>query len=267
VGRPGPRRPAHALRADGPGRPGGAIPRPPQLRVPPGGPARRCARRIPRPVRGARAAARAVLGPAPAPVDAEPGEGHSHGGVPADLRQRAPRGAGERRDDPVSGLAGVDVRVAQSLTVAFAFEDIMCENMESILDDIRRRALCGLQLMKAVTEQCPDITRIYTIGRSYNGLKLYVMEISDNPGKHELGENGTRLESKSLRVLRSECVPCLRVFLVNLLTHYSGSFIRSHICVMSVVLRAAIFVPRWPSGEWPPMDPPYGTLQRCICLT
>ncbi|KAK1894458.1 putative carboxypeptidase X1 [Dissostichus eleginoides] len=44
------------------------------------------------------------------------------------------------------------------------------------------------KLMKSVTEECPDITRIYTIGRSYTGLKLYVMEISDNPGKHELGE-------------------------------------------------------------------------------
>ncbi|XP_061107560.1 probable carboxypeptidase X1 isoform X1 [Conger conger] len=44
------------------------------------------------------------------------------------------------------------------------------------------------KLMKAVHEECPDITRIYSIGKSHMGLKLYVMEISDNPGKHELGE-------------------------------------------------------------------------------
>ncbi|XP_028826893.1 probable carboxypeptidase X1 isoform X2 [Denticeps clupeoides] len=44
------------------------------------------------------------------------------------------------------------------------------------------------KLLKAVHEECPNITRIYTIGKSYLGLKLYVMEISDNPGKHELGE-------------------------------------------------------------------------------
>ncbi|KAM7000214.1 putative carboxypeptidase X1 isoform 2-T2 [Tautogolabrus adspersus] len=44
------------------------------------------------------------------------------------------------------------------------------------------------KLMKSVNEACPDITRIYSIGKSYTGLKLYVMEISDNPGKHELGE-------------------------------------------------------------------------------
>ncbi|XP_028446095.1 probable carboxypeptidase X1 [Perca flavescens] len=44
------------------------------------------------------------------------------------------------------------------------------------------------KLMKSVNEACPGITRIYSIGKSYTGLKLYVMEISDNPGKHELGE-------------------------------------------------------------------------------
>lgn len=42
--------------------------------------------------------------------------------------------------------------------------------------------------MKSVTEECPDITHVYTIGKSYMGLKLYVMVISDNPAKHELGE-------------------------------------------------------------------------------
>ncbi|XP_011618137.1 probable carboxypeptidase X1 [Takifugu rubripes] len=44
------------------------------------------------------------------------------------------------------------------------------------------------KLMRSVAEECPDITHIYTIGKSYLGLKLYVMVISDNPTKHELGE-------------------------------------------------------------------------------
>ncbi|KAM4708367.1 putative carboxypeptidase X1 isoform 2-T2 [Discoglossus pictus] len=44
------------------------------------------------------------------------------------------------------------------------------------------------KLMKTVNEECPDITRVYSIGKSYMGLKMYVMEISDNPGEHELGE-------------------------------------------------------------------------------
>lgn len=42
--------------------------------------------------------------------------------------------------------------------------------------------------MRSVNEECPDITHVYTIGKSYMGLKLYVMVISDNPTKHELGE-------------------------------------------------------------------------------
>uniref|UniRef100_A0A8D1UNK4 Adipocyte enhancer-binding protein 1 n=1 Tax=Sus scrofa TaxID=9823 RepID=A0A8D1UNK4_PIG len=44
------------------------------------------------------------------------------------------------------------------------------------------------QLMKVVNEQCPTITRTYSLGKSSRGLKIYAMEISDNPGDHELGE-------------------------------------------------------------------------------
>ncbi|KAI4896018.1 hypothetical protein NFI96_000300 [Prochilodus magdalenae] len=44
------------------------------------------------------------------------------------------------------------------------------------------------KLMKSVSDECPNITRFYSLGKSSKGLELYAMEISDKPGIHETGE-------------------------------------------------------------------------------
>lgn len=44
-----------------------------------------------------------------------------------------------------------------------------------------------LQLLKSVSDECPNITRFYSLGKSAKGLEMYAMEITDNPGIHETG--------------------------------------------------------------------------------
>lgn len=43
--------------------------------------------------------------------------------------------------------------------------------------------------MKSVNDECPNITRIYSLGRSANGLEIMAMVISGNPTEHEIGTN------------------------------------------------------------------------------
>jgi len=45
------------------------------------------------------------------------------------------------------------------------------------------------EVLQQVHNRCPYITRLYTLSeQSVNGVPLYVLEITDHPGKHETGE-------------------------------------------------------------------------------
>ncbi|XP_070544328.1 carboxypeptidase E-like [Ptychodera flava] len=48
------------------------------------------------------------------------------------------------------------------------------EELKAILDDTAKK--------------CPEITRVYSPGKSVQGRELWTIEISDLPGKHEIGE-------------------------------------------------------------------------------
>ncbi len=43
--------------------------------------------------------------------------------------------------------------------------------------------------MKSVHDECPNITSIYSLGRSSRGLEIMAMIISGNPTEHEIGVN------------------------------------------------------------------------------
>jgi hypothetical protein len=42
--------------------------------------------------------------------------------------------------------------------------------------------------MEDVQRKCSNIMRLYNIGKSVQNRDLWVMEVTDNPGQHELGD-------------------------------------------------------------------------------
>ncbi|XP_034627631.1 probable carboxypeptidase X1 [Trachemys scripta elegans] len=91
------------------------------------------------------------------------------------------------------------------------------------------------KLMKEVNEECPNITRVYSIGKSYLGLKMYAMEISDNPGQHELGEPEFRYVAgmHGNEVLGRE-------LLLNLMQYLCGEYTRGNPRVVRLVSETRI---------------------------
>lgn len=100
--------------------------------------------------------------------------------------------------------------------------------------------------MKSVTDQCPDITHVYTIGRSYTGLKLYVMVISDNPSKHELG---MELLPRGLRFILEQIQPLQHLARAHSFGPQGLSGVNTHTLSPSLSLQNTIFHVNLSSGQ------------------
>lgn len=68
-----------------------------------------------------------------------------------------------------------------ALVFCLAFHSAFCEVEFKHHNNTEMAAV-----MQQIHNACPDITRLYTLSEtSVNGIPLYVLEITDNPGKHE----------------------------------------------------------------------------------
>lgn len=57
--------------------------------------------------------------------------------------------------------------------------------------DFRHHHFSDMEIfLRRYANEYPNITRLYSVGKSVELRELYVMEISDNPGVHEAGDVG-----------------------------------------------------------------------------
>uniref|UniRef100_A0A3B4GRH9 Peptidase M14 domain-containing protein n=1 Tax=Pundamilia nyererei TaxID=303518 RepID=A0A3B4GRH9_9CICH len=62
---------------------------------------------------------------------------------------------------------------------------VFLDDLFAFLNDLQNHKK---KLMKSVNEECPNITTIYSLGRSSKGREIVAMIISGNPTEHEIGE-------------------------------------------------------------------------------
>ena len=82
--------------------------------------------------------------------------------------------------------------------------------------DVIYSAISTFQMMKVINDECPNITRIYNIGKSSQGLKMYAMEISDNPGEHETGRDFNKFHLMKLFSAKCACLHTLRILIPDI---------------------------------------------------
>nr|XP_020480058.1 carboxypeptidase Z-like isoform X2 [Monopterus albus] len=84
--------------------------------------------------------------------------------------------------DPLEGLSAQDVDAFSSM------EALPAEDPVSTIQFPYHSNAQMISTLKKTEEQCSDIARTYSIGRSMEGKELLVIEFSNNPGQHELLE-------------------------------------------------------------------------------